>query len=105
MACVDNICFKDVVFETDSKVLLIQAPQSWQRLQSFTSDFLGSVRRHLKARFSFRGRGANHYADCIAKKDSNLSIYTKCMLRNVVCPNIYLVCLKGKNGLIPKLMV
>lgn len=81
MSVVDNLSYREVIFESDSKILMqaIEDPGSWPRLQSYIDDILGA-RRHLRRpSFSFCRRDANGVADLIAKSSLSLSIYSACL--------------------------
>lgn len=58
MRCLDNLGISEVVFETDSQVLVkaLSEPDSWPRLSSYIDDILATVRRSLRPSFRFQRR-------------------------------------------------
>lgn len=77
MNCVDNLGFKEVLFESDSK-FLIQAvckPKEWPRLTTYTTKILLTPRRFLQPSYCFMGRQANIFAGSIAKSVTSCPIY------------------------------
>lgn len=76
MSTLDNLGYKEVTFESDSKILIqaIKYPNSYLRLKTFICDIKGPW-RSLKPLFQIVGREANSSADQIVKVASSLSMY------------------------------
>ncbi|CAD5331988.1 unnamed protein product [Arabidopsis thaliana] len=104
MRCLDNLGVTEVVFETDSQVLVkaLNEPEMWPRLSSYIDDIHGTTRRFLKPSFRFQRREANRCADLLASKAfSSFPIYhavLDCSPSIWLVPNIN----REKPRLIPK---
>lgn len=76
MKCLDNLGVEEVIFESDSRILInaLKNPHLWPMPESFTREITEGKRMFLKPSFKFQGRQSNVCADTIAKKASSMIV-------------------------------